>query len=37
MRYLYPPALVAQCRAASARTHDVGAYNTDNAVVTPRM
>jgi pimeloyl-ACP methyl ester carboxylesterase len=32
MRYLYPPALVAQCRTASARTRDIGAYNTNNAV-----
>lgn len=31
-RYLFPPQLVAQCRAQSERTHDLSKYNTNNAV-----
>lgn len=30
-RYLFPPQLVAQCRAQSERTHDLSQYNTNNA------
>jgi pimeloyl-ACP methyl ester carboxylesterase len=32
LRYLYPPKLVADCRAQSARTHDISAYDTNDAV-----
>lgn len=31
-RYLYPPALVSQCYNASAATHDMAQYDTNNAV-----
>lgn len=31
-RYLFPPQLVAQCRAQSQQTHDLSHYNTNNAV-----
>lgn len=31
-RYIYPPALVADCRKQSALTHDLRAYNTNNSV-----
>src|SRR5690348_5717998 len=32
LRYLYPPALVSQCYNASAATHDMTEYDTNNAV-----
>jgi len=31
-RYIYPPALVADCRKKSAATHDANLYNTNNSV-----